>query len=142
MTGLKKSLLVLVSAACCSLAAADTIYDSVSLSTSYSMSVTGWWESDQEAIYVPAHSVLTVTDYSHQSDTMENMYLQEESGLYSWWPEVLEVDQTFVNDSEEGVYFYVELTSSVYTDQYDLVHCPASWASVSYRIDSIEDPLP
>jgi hypothetical protein len=142
MTGLKKSLIALVSAACCSIAAADTIYDSVSLSTSYTMSITGWWEMDQEAIYVPAHSILTVTDYSHQSDTMEYMYLQEEGGLYSYWPNYLEVDETFINDSEEGVYYYVELLSSVYTDSYDLIHCPASSASVSYRIDSIEDPLP
>lgn len=142
MTRLQKPLMALFAAACCSLAAADPYYDSVSLSTSYSMSITGWWETDYEAIYVPAHSILTITDYSHQSDTMEYMYLQEESGLYSSWPEVLEVEQTFVNDSEQGTYFYVELNSAVYTDSYDLIHCPASSATVSYRIDPIEDPLP
>jgi hypothetical protein len=138
MTGLKKSLIALVSAACCSIAAADPIYGSVELSTSYTMSITGWWEMDQEAIYVPAHSVLTMTDASYQSDTMENMYLEEEAGLYSYWPDELVVEIPFVNDSEQGVYFYVELKSAVYRDSYDLIHAPASSASVSYHIDPIE----
>ena len=142
MTGLKKSLLALVSAACCSAAVADTYYDSVSLSTSYNMSITGWWETDTEAIYVPAHSILTVTDCDYQPGTMENMILQDEGGLYTGWPYSIQVDDTFINDSEEGTYYYVELDSPVYTDSYDLIHCPASSASVSYRIDSIEDPLP
>lgn len=142
MTGLKKSLIALVSAACCSIAAADTYYGSVSLSTSYTMSITGWWEMDQETIYVPAHSTLTVTAADYQSDTMQNMYLEEEAGLYSYWPDELLVDEPFVNDSEQGVYYYVELKSAVYRDSWDLIHAPASSASVSYRIDSIEDPLP
>jgi len=89
MTLLKKSLVAIACAVSCSIAAADTIYDSVSLSTSYTMSITGWSEWDQEAVYVPAHSVLTVTDYDYYSDTMGSEYmLQEEGALYNYWPDL------------------------------------------------------
>jgi len=144
MTLLKQSLFAIVSAACCAIAAADTIYDTVSLSTSYTMSITGWAELDQEAVYVPAHSVLTVTDYDYYSDTLGSGYiLQEEGGLYNYWPDYFAPEQQFVNDSDEGAYYYLELVSSVYKDWYDLIHCPASSASVSFRIDPIEEePLP
>jgi len=139
MTALKKSLVALVAAACCSIAAADTTYGTVSLSTTYTISITGWAEWDTEAVYVPAHSVLTVTDHESHFDTLGSGYfLQEQGALYNYWPEYFAPELQLVNDSDEGTYYYVELLSSVYTDYYDVIHAPASSASVSYRIDPIE----
>ena len=128
MTVLTKSFIAIFSLASCSFAAADTIYDTVYLSTAYDMSVSGWSQWDQEAVYVPAHSTLIVTDYDLYSDTMQNMVLQQDAAV--------RFEGSFVNDSNEGKYYYVELESAVYTDYYDLFHAPASSASVSYQIDS------
>ena len=144
MTLLKKSLLAIVSAACCSIAAADTIYGTANLSTAYTISISGWAEIDQEDVYVPPHSTLTVTDSDYHSDTLGSQYmLQEEGALYNYWPDYFAPELQLINDSDEGAYYHLELFSSVYTDPYDVIHCPASSASVSYRIDPIEEePLP
>ena len=72
MTVLTKSFIAIFSLASCSFAAADPIYDTVYLSTAYDMSVSGWSQWDQEAVYVPAHSTLIVTDYDLYSDTMQH----------------------------------------------------------------------
>jgi hypothetical protein len=129
MTRLMKSLMLLVSVACCSIAAAGTLY----LGTSYTNSVSGWAESDQKGVYVPPHSVLTVTDCWYGSDTMQNMYLAQECDLY------IPSYGVFVNDSDSPVYYFVELSSAVYLDSYDIVHCPASSGWVEYQIDPIQE---
>lgn len=136
--------MALVCAVGCSIAAADTIYGTATLSTPYSISVSGWAELDQETVYVPPHSVLTVTDYDYYSDTLGSGYmLQEEGALYNYWPNYFAPEEQLVNDSDEGTYYYLELSSYVYIDSYDVINCPASSASVSYRIDPIEEePLP
>jgi hypothetical protein len=128
MTRLIKSIALLVSVACCSIATAATLY----LSTSYTYSITGWAEYDQEGVYVPAHSVLTVTDCWFGSDTINNMYLEQECDLY------IPSNGVFVNNTNAPVYYFVELSSAVYRDSYDIIHCPDSSAWVEYQIDPIE----
>jgi hypothetical protein len=130
MTLFKKAFLVLASVACFSIAAADTVY----LSTPYSMSVSGWGDFDDEYIYVAPHSVLTVTDCFWEADPMEYLphYTAQECELYF-------DNDIFVNDSEVGVYFHVELSSAVYIDSWDVIHSAESSAWLSYEINPIEE---
>jgi|GEM_PF-6168853 len=136
MKKLTKSLVTILFLASCSFATAETTYGTVSLSTSYDVSISGWSQLDEDTIYVPAHSTLTVTDYDLQSDTIANMYLQQQAALYIDWTDGVEVDVTYVNDSDEGRYYSVQLESAVYTDPWDVIYAPASSASVSYKIDT------
>ena len=135
-------MVALLSIACCSVVAASTL----NLSTPYTVSVSGWAESDDDAISVPAHSVLVVTDYGYQSDSIENMSLQQDVSM-----DIPECDyydyQTnecfYYNDSDDVRYVGFTLWSAVYVDSYDVINNPVSTGWVSYHIDSLEeDPLP
>lgn len=138
-----KSLVAMMFVAGCAVASAETYYGSVSLSTPYEMSITGWTTSDGEAIYVPAHASITVTGYDYDTDSSEYIFQQEGSLIFNnYWIDTSlssDIPETYYNDSEEGVYIYVTLDSWVYQDYYDLIHNPASSASVSYQIDTIEE---
>jgi hypothetical protein len=136
MTRLIKSFVALLSIACCSMVAASTL----NLSTPYTVSVSGWAESDSEAIVVPARSVLITTDFDYQSDTIENMYLQQDVSM-----DIPDCDyydyQTnecfYYNDSDEVRYVWFTLWSAVYVDSYDVINNPESTGWVSYAIESL-----
>lgn len=137
MTRLIKSLVALLSIACCSVVAASTL----NLSTPYTVSVSGWAVADDEAIIVPAHSVLITTDdFGYQSDTIENMYLQQEVSMDI--PACDDYDyQTnecfYYNDSDEVRYVWFTLWSAVYVDSWDVINNPVSTGWVSYSIESL-----
>ena len=131
-----KSLVALLSIACCSMAAASTL----NLSTPYTTSISGWAETDGEAIIVPAHSVLVMTDFGYQADTIEDMYLQQDVSMDI--PDCDDWDyQTnesyYYNDSDEVRYVWFNLWSAVYVDSWDVINDPVSTGYVTYYIDSL-----
>jgi hypothetical protein len=142
MTRLIKSLVALLSIACCSIVAAETL----NLSTPYTVSLSAWVVADDENICIPARSALVMTDFGYQSDTIQNMSLHDEVTM-----DIPDCDyydyQTnecfYYNDSDEVRYVWFTLWSASYVDDNDVINNPISTGWVSYSIDSLEeDPLP
>lgn len=118
------------------MAAASTL----NLSTPYTESISGWGELDYQAISVPARSVLVMTDFGYQSDTIENMYLEQEVSMDipacdDWDSQTNEC--YYYNDSDEVRYVWFTLWSAVYRDSWDIIYAPVSTGWVSYYIDSL-----